>query len=73
MLKELLYFPFDGIECYYARLSIDQQKRYIRVAREKNLLISGGSDFHGEISEHARLGSSWVDEETFCKIFIKTL
>jgi 3',5'-nucleoside bisphosphate phosphatase len=72
-LKELLNFPFDGIECHYARLPADQERRYIKLAKERNLLISGGSDFHGESSEHTPLGSSWVDEETFCKIFIKTI
>ena len=68
-IKELLHFPIDGLECYYGRLDKIQEKRFIKLAKEKNLLISGGSDFHGETLEHAQLGSSWVDEETFHTIF----
>lgn len=68
-MKELLHFPFDGIECYYAHLPKTQERRFVELAKEKHLLMSGGSDFHGDMLEHAQLGSSWVDEATFHKIF----
>jgi len=68
-IKELLHLPLDGLECYYGKLNLTQEKRFIKLAKEKNLLISGGSDFHGETLEHAQLGSSWVDEATFHTIF----
>lgn len=68
-IKELLCFPIDGLECYYAQFNNEQTKRFIKLAKEKNLLMSGGSDFHGETLEHTRLGSSWVDEATFHTIF----
>jgi 3',5'-nucleoside bisphosphate phosphatase len=32
-------------------------------------LISGGSDFHGSVKNYIQLGCSWVDEESFHKIF----
>lgn len=69
MIRDLLRMPFDGIECYYARIPPDQEKKWIKAAKEKNLLMSGGSDFHGEDSDHNRLGSSWVSEDNFYKIF----
>lgn len=69
LIKELLKLPFDGIECYYSRCHWDQEKRWIKMAQEKGLLISGGSDFHGSIKPDIFFGCSWVDESTFFRIF----
>jgi predicted metal-dependent phosphoesterase TrpH len=68
MLKELLKLHFDGIECHYARCAPEKERRWLKIAKEKNWLISGGSDFHGAVKT-VPLGCSWVDEETFHKIF----
>ena len=67
--KELLKCGFDGIECYYAKFPQEQEKRWIQTAKERGWLISGGSDFHGSAKEYIQLGCSWVDEESFHKIF----
>ena len=64
-LQDLLKMKFDGLECYYAIFARDQQERWIKMAKKKNLLISGGSDFHGDIKPNIPLGASWVDEERF--------
>lgn len=68
-LRNLLKMPFDGIECHYARMPPDQERKWIKMAKEKHLLMSGGSDYHGDVTDHNPLGSSWVDEENFHKIF----
>lgn len=65
----LLKMDFDGIECYYARCIPKQEKRWLKIAKERGWLMSGGSDFHGEMRPYIPLGCSWVDEETFGKIF----
>jgi 3',5'-nucleoside bisphosphate phosphatase len=70
-IKKLLQLPFDGLECYYGKFSFDQEKRWIRIAKEKGWLMSGGSDFHGANKDYIQLGCSWVDEETFHKIFTR--
>ncbi len=36
-----------GLECYYSRYNKDDIEFLISVARENNMLISGGSDYHG--------------------------
>ncbi|MEX0962330.1 MAG: PHP domain-containing protein [Simkaniaceae bacterium] len=64
-VKEVLKYSFDGMECYYARFQIDYEKRYIKMAKERRLLISGGSDFHGDNKLYNPLGASWTDEESF--------
>jgi len=70
-LKEILSFPFKGIECYYARCTPKQERRWLKVAQSRNLLISGGSDFHGKIKPNIPLGCSWIGEEAFHAIFEK--
>lgn len=68
-VKELLQFSLDGIECYYSRCHLEREKRWIKIAQDKGLLISGGSDFHGALKPDIPLGCSWVDEATFRQIF----
>jgi len=65
ILREVLELPLDGIECYYASFPKEKERRWIEIAEEKNLLKTGGSDFHGEVKPHNRLGASWVGEELF--------
>jgi len=73
IVTDLLKKPFDGIEGYYSKCSPDREARWVRVAKERNLLISGGSDFHGAIKPAIALGCSWVGQEMFGKIFQRAL
>ena len=68
-IRALLDLPFDGIECYYAKLPRKMEAPWLKMAKERRLLISGGSDFHGAIKEYIPLGASWVDATTFEAIF----
>jgi predicted metal-dependent phosphoesterase TrpH len=65
VLEALLQMDFDGIEGYYTMMSPKSQERWIREGRRRGWLITGGSDFHGLCRPDVRLGSSFVDEETF--------
>ena len=66
VVEALLTYGFDGIECYYGRLSRSEEEKWLKVARQRRLLISGGSDFHGEGRERGiTLGCSWVGKEEF--------
>jgi len=47
LLPECLEAGLLGIECYHPRHTAVQTKRYVEIARKNNLIISGGSDFHG--------------------------
>ena len=38
----------DGLECYYSRYSLDEAKMLVEIAETRGLLVSGGSDYHGE-------------------------
>jgi predicted metal-dependent phosphoesterase TrpH len=39
----------DGIELFNSKHTLSDIKRYLSLAKREGLLISGGSDFHGEI------------------------
>lgn len=64
-LHDLLEMPFDGIECFYSKFDSAQNQRWIKIAQNKGLLMTGGSDFHGDIKPAIPLGCSWVGEEVF--------
>ena len=44
---EMLAYDFDGMEVYHTKHNDDDVKRYKALAKEHNLFITGGSDFHG--------------------------
>ncbi len=67
ILQELLEMNFEGLEGYYAKQSPQQNARWLKIAEKRNWLITGGSDFHGEMRS-GDLGSSYVLEETFRKL-----
>lgn len=65
VLNSLLNMKFDGIECYYGKYTLDKNQRWLKIAKKKGWLITGGSDFHGDMKPQLDLGCSWVDQPTF--------
>lgn len=49
-LLELLSLHPDGIECIHPSHTYSQQRHYASLARKQNLLITGGSDYHGSVN-----------------------
>lgn len=47
---------FDGIECFYTSFSKDQSQYLVNFAKKRNLLICGGSDYHGKNKKNFHLG-----------------
>lgn len=68
ILLDLLKMPFDGIECYYGKFGPSVHERWVKIATRRQWLITGGSDFHGDIKPLLPLGSSWIDEDNFLKL-----
>lgn len=46
-LIELKSYGLDGLECYHSKQTPEQMKEFKEIAKELNLLISKGSDYHG--------------------------
>jgi len=68
-IRDLLTMTFDGLEAYYAKMSPDQEKKWIEIAQEKQWILTGGSDYHGEVKPNIPLGASWVNQETFESLY----
>lgn len=49
-------FDIDGFECYYSKFSEEQTKYIVDICKQNNLIMSGGSDFHGENKPDISLG-----------------
>ena len=49
-----------GIECYYNEHSAAQTGGYLQMCRDRGLVATGGSDFHGPTVRAARLGTPRV-------------
>ena len=61
VLADFMTLGLDGIEAYYTTFSEKQHKLIMETAAEYNLLISGGTDFHGDNQPKIRLGSGYGD------------
>ena len=49
-------YDLDGIECYYTTFSNEEIENIKNFAKEKNILLSGGSDYHGTRKQNHELG-----------------
>ena len=48
LVRTLVGYGLDAIECYYPCYTPEQQAFYLHLAEKYHLHITGGSDFHGE-------------------------
>lgn len=55
-LNELIGYDLDGIECFHSTYSKETQDFLINMAKKYNLLITGGSDYHGTGKKDVKLG-----------------
>lgn len=59
-INEFLKMNLDGIEAIYFQNTKEEEAHFINLAKENNLLISCGSDFHGNLKDdkkHGDIGS----------------
>ncbi len=55
---ELKSYGLDGLECYHSKQTPEQMKEFKEIAKNLNLLISKGSDYHGPITKpETKLGT----------------
>ncbi len=57
LLDELIPLGLEGMECYYSTYDDGQIQELRSCALRKNLLVSGGSDFHGLIKPDISIGT----------------
>ena len=51
LLEDMINCGLQGIEVYHSSHSKEEMDLYLKIAEEYNLLISGGSDYHGPIAK----------------------
>ena len=56
LISDFVKAGIMGIEVFYAEHSGYQKKEFIKIAEKYNLLLTGGSDCHGEAKEEVRMG-----------------
>jgi len=59
LLKELAGYGMAGVECYYSEHSADLTEDFLEMAKAADLVPTGGSDFHGEVSPGISLGTGF--------------
>ncbi|HIJ64464.1 MAG TPA: PHP domain-containing protein [Candidatus Hydrogenedentes bacterium] len=68
-LSTLLCLPFDGVEVYHSKHTPGETQAFAQVAAERGLLVSGGSDCHGNAKKQkAEMGTVRVPYECFQRI-----
>ena len=54
-LKTMIESGIKGLECYYSRYNQEEIELLVSCAKENNLLITGGSDYHGNNKKNITL------------------
>jgi hypothetical protein len=57
LLGRLKEQGLEGVEAYYSEHTPEQTRTYLQLCSELDLLVSGGSDFHGSVKEDVGLGT----------------
>lgn len=55
-LKIMKKIGIKGLECHYSRYNEQEKDFLVQCAKENDLLISGGSDYHGKNKENIPIG-----------------
>lgn len=67
---DIINMGIDGIECFYPDNTSSDTDHYLSLAKEYNLLITGGSDFHDHVS-HSEIGTSYIEDANIEKLLNK--
>ena len=64
----MVEYGLQGIEVYYPTHTPDDIERYLQLAKEYDLVVTGGSDYHGERRPDLKLGGITVGNSIIEKI-----
>jgi predicted metal-dependent phosphoesterase TrpH len=69
LLEELIPLGLDGVEVWHPENTPEQQELLINIAKKNDLLMTGGSDFHGAYNAYpVKLGEYGPDEDNVAKL-----
>lgn len=61
LVKELISYGLQGLECLYTTHSNAETEQFKQIASKHDLLITGGTDFHGLRKPDVDMGSGFGD------------
>jgi predicted metal-dependent phosphoesterase TrpH len=64
LVEDIIRHGAQGIEAYHSDHGIEEEQRYVQLAAKYNLIVTGGSDFHGIRQGHVfhgEVGNRSVD------------
>lgn len=70
-VSEFLNMGFDGMEAIYYQNTLEETENFLEIAQKNNLLVSCGSDFHGNVEtdlRHGDIGSVEMPEKYLMKL-----
>ena len=56
IILELVSYGLAGIEAYYPSHSVEQTELYLELADKMDLIVTGGTDFHGSNRPEVEIG-----------------
>lgn len=62
-------YAIDAIEAFYPKHSPEDIERYVKIAEQHNLLLTGGSDFHGINSRYVKELGEFTIEDSYAEKF----
>ena len=68
LITEFAGYGLQGIEVYYPEHSQSMVNFYLDLAKKLNLLVTGGSDFHGSVKPEIKLGVTKIPIELVEKL-----
>lgn len=57
LIQNLINIGMDAIEVYYPQHTAEQTERFVQLAKQYDLLMTGGTDFHGSLTPEIQMGS----------------
>lgn len=55
-IKVMKDFGLDGIECFNSKMTAQNEKEYFEIAKQYELVVTGGSDYHGLVKPNVEVG-----------------
>lgn len=63
LIEDMKGMGLQGVEAYYPAHSDAEARRYENIAKEKGLLVTAGSDYHGAMRMHSAIASERRESE----------
>ena len=69
LIKDLKQLGLNGIEAYYTSHSHEQTTNFINLAQKHDMIITGGSDFHGALNQEVNIGTGRGELVVYDELF----